>query len=112
MGFEWVKIIKACFRDDLVFLQPLYQVDDLAPAKSSEPRAEFTIDRSMAVVLVLLFVMWFCGYSLRGLFNIWPVYCLITKTYLNNYDPLKPNFYIVKLGFTRVYIIFLFCSKT
>ena len=31
----------------------------------------------------------------------------ITKTYLYNFDPLKPHFYIVKLGFTGVYIIFL-----
>ena len=32
---------------------------------------------------------------------------LITKTYLYNFDPLKPHFYIVILGFTGVYIIFL-----
>ena len=32
-------------------------------------------------------------------------YC-ITKTCLYNFDPLKPHFYIVKLGFTRLYIIF------
>ena len=31
----------------------------------------------------------------------------ITKTRLYNFDPLKPHFYIVKLGFTGVYIIFL-----
>ena len=30
----------------------------------------------------------------------------ITKTYLYNFDPLKAHFYIVKLGFTGVYIIF------
>ena len=30
----------------------------------------------------------------------------ITKTCLYNFDPLKPYFYIVKLGFTGVYIIF------
>ena len=30
----------------------------------------------------------------------------ITKTYLYNVDPLKPHFYIVKLGFTGVYLIF------
>ena len=30
----------------------------------------------------------------------------ITKTHLYNFDPLKPQFYIVKLGFTGVYIIF------
>ena len=28
------------------------------------------------------------------------------KTYLYNFDPLKPHFYILKLGFTGVYIIF------
>ena len=27
-------------------------------------------------------------------------------------DPLQPHFYIVKLGFTGVYIISYFCSKT
>ena len=32
----------------------------------------------------------------------------ITKTCLYNLDPLKPHFYTVKLGFTGVYIIFLF----
>ena len=31
----------------------------------------------------------------------------ITKTFVYNSDPLKPHFYIVKLGFTGVYIIFL-----
>ena len=31
----------------------------------------------------------------------------ITKTCLYNFDPLKPHFYIVKLGFTGVYIILL-----
>ena len=32
---------------------------------------------------------------------------VITKTCLYNVYPLKPHFYIVKLGFTGVYIIFL-----
>ena len=31
----------------------------------------------------------------------------ITKTCLYNFDPLKPHFYTVKLGFTGVYSIFL-----
>ena len=30
-------------------------------------------------------------------------YGVITKTCLYNFDPLKPHFYIVKLGFTGVY---------
>ena len=35
----------------------------------------------------------------------------ITKTDLYNFDPLKPHFYIVKLGFTVVYIIFLISAQ-
>ena len=36
---------------------------------------------------------------------------ITTKTCLYNFDPLKPHFYIVKLGFTGVYIFFLFLLK-
>ena len=35
----------------------------------------------------------------------------ITKTRLYNFDPMKPHFYIVKLGFTGVYIIFLISAQ-
>ena len=35
----------------------------------------------------------------------------ITKTYLYNFYPLKPHFYILKLGFTGVYIIFLISAQ-
>ena len=35
----------------------------------------------------------------------------IMKTYLYNFDPLKLHFYIVKLGFTGVYIIFLISAQ-
>ena len=36
----------------------------------------------------------------------------ITKTRIYNFVLLKPHFYIVKLGFTGVYIVFLFLLKT
>ena len=36
---------------------------------------------------------------------------LITKTCLYKFDALKPHFYIVKLGFTGVYIIFLISAQ-
>ena len=39
---------------------------------------------------------------------------LITKTYLiivYNFDPLKPHFYIVKMGFPGVYIIFVISAQ-
>ena len=35
----------------------------------------------------------------------------ITKTYLYNFEPLKPHFYIVKLGLTGVFIIFLISAQ-
>ena len=50
---------------------------------------------------VLLFV-----FSLQNI-----VCCVITKTCLYIFDPLKPHFYIVKLGFTGVYIIFLIFAQ-
>ena len=45
----------------------------------------------------------------EGFCQIWTTRnsMIITKTYLYNFDSLKPNFYRVKLGFTEVYIIFL-----
>ena len=36
----------------------------------------------------------------------------ITKTSPCNEHPLKPHFYIVKVGFTGVFIFSYFCSKT
>ena len=35
----------------------------------------------------------------------------ITKTCLYNFDPLKPHFYIVKLGFAGIYITFVISAK-
>ena len=35
----------------------------------------------------------------------------ITKTCLYNFDPLKPHLYIVKLGFTGIYLIFLITAQ-
>ena len=36
---------------------------------------------------------------------------IIMKTYLYNFVPLKPHFYIVKLGFTGYTLFFLFLLK-
>ena len=44
-------------------------------------------------------------------FIIVHVLYIITKTYLYNFDPLKPHYNIVKLGFTGVYAIFLISAK-
>ena len=50
---------------------------------------------------VLFFFFFFCCLLFFLLYFIF-----IMKTYLYNIDPLKPHLYIVKLGFTGVYIIF------
>ena len=42
-----------------------------------------------------------CSYAAVTFLNAY-----ITRTCLYNFDPLKPHFYIVKLGFTGVYISF------
>ena len=52
--------------------------------------------------------LWLCLFLLLLLFWIY-----ITKPCLYNYHPLKPHFYIVKLGFAGVYFIFfLFLFET
>ena len=55
----------------------------------------------------LLCLLWF---STLGTLH-WSTKLNITKTYLYNVDPLKPHFYIVKLGFTGVYVIFLISAQ-
>ena len=35
----------------------------------------------------------------------------IMKTCLYNFDPRKPHFYTINLGFTGAYIIFLVCTQ-
>ena len=39
------------------------------------------------------------------------VLIIITITCLYNFDPIKPHFYIVKLGYTGVYIISLIFAE-
>ena len=34
-----------------------------------------------------------------------------SRKHAYNFDPLKPHFYVVKLGFTGVYIIFLISAQ-
>ena len=49
--------------------------------------------------------------SLRKNIVEWFYFIHITQTHLYNFDPLKPHFYIVKLGFTGAYIIFLISAQ-
>ena len=57
---------------------------------------------------ILEYVQKVGGFIRQFLFCI--LFC-IRKTCLYNVDPLKPHFYIVKLGFAGVYIIFLISAQ-
>ena len=50
-------------------------------------------------------------FSLTLAFSGYTIKESITKTCLWNFDPLKPHFYMVKLWFTGVYIIFLISAQ-
>ena len=52
-------------------------------------------------------MLWYSTDVCRCASNEFP----IKKTCLYNVDPLKPNFYIAKLGFTGVYIIVLISAQ-
>ena len=60
-----------------------------------------------------LFGLQTCVFCLKVLLHVCEQQRLsfIMKTYLYNFDPLKPHFYTVKLGFTGVYIIFLISDQ-
>ena len=49
--------------------------------------------------------------SIINIINKPSLQAYITKTCLYNLDPLKSHFYIVKLGFIGVYIIFLISAQ-
>ena len=57
---------------------------------------------SGSTVFVILFLIFFYFHH---------CFATITKTHSYNFDLLKPHFYIVKLGFTGVYIIFLISAQ-
>ena len=62
--------------------------------------------------MIVAFTGKFHLYCCPVLAHTWKCVILyITKTCLYNFDPLKPHFYIVKLGFAGVYIIFLISAQ-
>ena len=67
---------------------------------------------------LLLYKRICCWYSLNCVKKVEAIQWLpatyafyITKTCLYNFDPLKPHFYTVKLGFTGVNLIFLISAQ-
>ena len=77
----------------------IYSVQRAITQKVSKPDLQFSF--SAEPLMVLRICVKFTSISQE----------LITKTCLYNLDPLKPHFYIVKLGFTGVYIVFLISAQ-
>ena len=82
----------------------------------SETSNKILGSQKLSVTLIILSLK--CCLSLaRGYMHEKTNTCLkkkshdITKTRLYSFDPLKPHFYIVKLGFTGVYIIFFISAQ-
>ena len=65
-------------------------------------------------------LIWFCPFllplgdweGLRFVIKALPGLFLLPFLCLYNFDPLKPHLYMIKLGFTGVYIIFLVLLKS
>ena len=76
--------------------------------KSSLLGGRFFTTHTLHILFIILFTSYLPFYQYRFLESDIK---FITKTYLYNFDPLKPHFYIVKLGFTGVYIIFLISAQ-
>ena len=53
----------------------------------------------------------FCWVLIFASYWLYLLPVIITKTCLYNFDPLKPHFYVVKLGFRGVYIIILISAQ-
>ena len=84
---------------------------NLNEQRTTKPTMTCATSEDFADRMCLLKLNWvFAGYT--GLIDFAVRWLIgtqgcITKTCLYIFDPLKPHFYIVKLGFTGVYIIFL-----
>ena len=90
-----------------------YKVACAFSEESDKPVDPRILSRTSTVRLKKL---WMFGYRYRlqrndSLPGVYGILYDITKTCLYNFDPLKPHFYIVKLGFAGVYIIFVIYAK-
>ena len=69
------------------------------------------VQTKITQIIVHIFKLRFGNSGLYKWAAQWDNVSSITKTCLYNFDPLKPHFYIVKLGFTGEYIIFLISAR-
>ena len=92
-GFALMIKIAARPKNKNIYVNDNTEIHKMVPIQRTRWRHELKIEKS------------FLGECLSTLRPI------ITKTRLYYFDPIKPHFYIVKLGFTRVHIIFLISAQ-
>ena len=131
-GWGWItaplRTLPLRYHHDPVFVHITYEAALKREGSSRQTRQTdyiFTSFKIIEPILVTLIIKYLwrrckgvCTQSRKLQYCIWRVsinrscvLCFITKTCLYNVDPLKPHFYIVKLGFTGVYIIFLISAQ-
>ena len=81
------------------------------PAKTDQPAPEDDLDTWLPTKFYAKTLIRLRGYASCSESPLVAHVIFITKTYLYNFDLLKPHFYIVKLGFTGVYLIFLISAQ-
>ena len=89
----------------IVILLPLILHKELIVSASLTTTEFFTF--SFCFLVFFFFLLYSAVYCADKDVFPFPASKDITKTCLYNFDPLKPHFYVVKLGFTGVYIFFL-----
>ena len=69
------------------------------------------LGRTCPKINFLILLIGYSRYSFTELFGVIDYIDDITKTYIYNFGLLKPHFYIIKLEFTGVYIIFFISAQ-
>ena len=82
---------------------------------NSFPKNWFLVHYVLLIDLYAAYLIYFLHFGLNAIYLITKLVCWvlhIMQTCPCNEHPITPHFYIVKLGFTGVYIFSYFCSKT
>ena len=88
----------------MYFLTCTPNVDSNQPVHPQSDQSSCPLEETLAMTLIIQNALSeYLDQTSQANLNLRLAY-IITKTYLYNFDPLKPHFYIVKLGFIGVYI--------
>ena len=106
---KWSPLETICLKCHILFLVNFEKkyISDLSSAEIVQRVVMVNISESAKIIAYVTYnYLLHCIWKSRA-----PRIYFITKTCLYNFDPHKPHFYVVKLGFTGVNIIFLISDQ-